>query len=155
MLSFFGVVVVPEHLVEHEVQEVGISAQQLDQLLPLDLGEPFNFFGRSGLHNPQVGLEQVRLDELILWAGELVAEAGNGEPLRPRVVVLRLVGEVFLLDGGGANLEQLLAQRLPLFMDTVDEEVAEFFHLVGPRDDVVCLFLSKTTFFELELLCKL
>ena len=75
--------------------------------------------------------------------------------MRPRVVVLRLVGEVFLLNWGGANLEQLLAQRLPLFMDTVDEEVAEFFHLVGPRDDVVCLFLSKTTFFELELLCEL
>ena len=68
MLSLLRIIIVLKHLVEHEVEQLLVRYEKLNKLLALYLREFLNFFGGAGLHDPEVGLEEVRLSSLRLDA---------------------------------------------------------------------------------------
>ena len=55
---FLRLVDVHEHLVEHEVEEVLIRAQQFYKLLSFDFGELLDFFWGAGFDNPHIGFQK-------------------------------------------------------------------------------------------------
>ena len=59
LLTFFWIVVVLEHFVEHEVQQLLIRYEKLNEFLTFDLRELFYFLGSTSLHDSKVGLEEV------------------------------------------------------------------------------------------------
>ena len=57
LLSLLWVIVILEHLVEHEVQQLLVRYEKLNEFLSFDLRELFNLLWRSRFDNPQVGLQ--------------------------------------------------------------------------------------------------
>ena len=127
MLSLLGIVIVFEHLVEHEVKQLLVRNEKLDQLLPLDLRELFNLLRRSRLDDPQVGLKQVCA---------FVLRAAAIEAALACVHLAKLIsgGVLLLLE---LHLDQLLAEALAMSVDALNENVGQLIDLVRFEIDLV------------------
>ena len=127
MLSLLGIVVVLEHLVEHEVKQLLVRNEKLDQLLPLDLRELFNLLRRSRLYDPQVGLKQVCA---------FVLRAAAIEAALTCVHLAELIsgGVLLLLE---LHLDKLLAEALAMSVDALYENVGQLIDLVRFEIDLV------------------
>lgn len=93
---------VAEHLVVHEAEQLLVRGEQLHELLPFDLAEPFYFTGMARLYNLEVRLEQASL-------------------------VFAVRRQQALLRFTEPNLDQLLSQTLALGVNAIEKQVGELF----------------------------
>ena len=113
MLSLLGIVVVFEHLVEHEVKQLLVRDEKLDKLLSLDLRKLFNLLGSSCLDNSQISLQKIC--SLVLCAATIEATLAS-----IHLAVIISTVDLLLLK---LHLDELLTETLAMGMDALDENV--------------------------------
>jgi len=81
LFTLFRVVIVSEHLVEHEVEKVCVRHQQLNQFLTFNLRETFDLFRSASLDYSEISLEQIWLVEPIALGWAVDADPRHGDIL--------------------------------------------------------------------------